>query len=234
MTLRIAADGAPPSIKRLVTRWCNEGLNPRPPEPSGKWTHANPRSNCSPRNTQASVSAGGWSASNWLTRLSTRWVSDWTIVTPFPFRSPQTLPLPREPGLEHGAGGGRGGILVVGRGPAPVLGRTPLEHPRPHRADPRFGGCRGGGPPGRHDRRVDPGTAPGPAPSGRGPSDHRGRLGLDRARAGDHRLGPQQLRPPAPRPPHAELDLRSPDVLPGRPGGRRGPVADPRRGPGGR
>src|ERR1039458_1735786 len=151
MTLRIAADGAPPSIKRFVTRWCNEGLNPRPPEPSGKWTHPTPRSNCSPRNTQASVSAGGWSASNWLTRLSTRWVSDWTIVTPFPFRSPQTLPLPREQGLGHGAGGGWRGVLVVGGRPAPVLGRRPLGHPRRHRAHPGLGtGC-GGGPPGRHD-----------------------------------------------------------------------------------
>src|ERR1039458_4432133 len=88
MTLRMAADGAPPSMRRMLMRWCSDGLRPSPPLPSGKWTQARPRSNCSPKKAFGSVVAGGWSASNSSTRWSTLSVSVWTIVTAFSSRYP--------------------------------------------------------------------------------------------------------------------------------------------------
>src|SRR4051794_30508130 len=58
-------------MRSWITR-CSFGLSPRPPLPSGKCTHARPRSNCAPRNAATSVVLGGFSSSSWSTNAITR------------------------------------------------------------------------------------------------------------------------------------------------------------------
>src|SRR4051812_22398105 len=63
----------------------------RPPWPSGKCTHASPRSNCSPRNTLASVVSGGNFVSRSSIRSTTRCSSDVTAGSVMVMA--RTLPL---------------------------------------------------------------------------------------------------------------------------------------------
>src|SRR5689334_18156330 len=58
-------------MRSWMTR-CSFGLRPRPPLPSGKWTHARPASNWAPRNSTMSVVLGGCSSSSLSTRATTR------------------------------------------------------------------------------------------------------------------------------------------------------------------
>src|ERR1019366_2924034 len=87
MMLRIAAIGAPPALRRRWARTWSAGLPPRPPQRSGKWTKARPRSNCACRNVTVSVDAGGISSSSSSTTES---MSSWVIVS-----SVSVMVLPR-------------------------------------------------------------------------------------------------------------------------------------------
>src|SRR6202035_3642595 len=84
-TLRIAATGAPPAMRRRCARTWSAGLPPSPPQPTGKWTKARPRSYCSRRKATASVDAGGRSASSSSTSPSTASagvVSSGSVIAP--------------------------------------------------------------------------------------------------------------------------------------------------------
>src|SRR3954451_23958519 len=70
--LRPYGCGPPPFAMRSWITRCSFGLSPKPPLPSGKCTHASPRSNCAPRNAATSVVLGGFFSSSWSTRATTR------------------------------------------------------------------------------------------------------------------------------------------------------------------
>src|SRR2546421_9705005 len=50
--------GAPAPNNLALIVFCSFGESPRPPEPSGKCTHAMPRSYCAPRNSAGGVDLG--------------------------------------------------------------------------------------------------------------------------------------------------------------------------------
>src|SRR5829696_6388372 len=135
---RVPMGGAPAVRSRDSTaRWCDGG-SPRPPLPSGKWTHARPRSYCRPRNSTGSVVAGSSSSSSCSRRSETREAAS---VMPEPYElAPETdqrsvrgrraaLPVPtgstraRRPGASDRLDEG----LATGVDQAPPSGDPALE-----------------------------------------------------------------------------------------------------------
>src|SRR5258705_4199283 len=79
MGLPVRLAGAPTAASAASTVGCSAGLTPRPPSPSGKCTHARPRSYWAPRNVAASSFLGSRSASR-RSSLSRTCVSSLTVA----------------------------------------------------------------------------------------------------------------------------------------------------------
>src|SRR4051812_40401312 len=77
-----------------LTVFCSFGLSPRPPSPSGKCTHARPRSNWAPRKVVGSVFLGSCSRSNCSTRSTTSCSSRSTLVPRVEVMPPRLLDRP--------------------------------------------------------------------------------------------------------------------------------------------
>src|SRR3954454_9013025 len=150
--LRPYGCGPPPFAMRSWITRCSFGLSPKPPFPSGKCTHASPRSNCAPRNAATSVVFGGFSSSSWSTSAITRSSSCSSAVRTgdgavgaltagnrtLTDRSSRLLPAPKHLvagllGLDHGeeALEVEPAQAVQGRRQAAVLGHLPRHDAPP-------------------------------------------------------------------------------------------------------